>query len=193
MAPSPNLLLAAAAQRTRKIRLGPLVQVLTLNHPLRNIEEVCVLDNLTGGRLELGVGRSSSEEELATYNIRGEESRDRFRECLDILILGLTSERVSYKGRYFELDDVPVPVKPLQEPYPPLWYPTSNATSLPYVARNRFNTLLGFTPTPLETVASAIATYRAHLFESPRERHTAQRAGRDAALRRQPSRLRRGK
>src|SRR5437773_7022533 len=69
MAPSPNLFLAAAAQRTRRIRLGPLVQLLPLYNPMRSIEEICMLDHLTRGRLELGVGRGVSIGEMAMYGV----------------------------------------------------------------------------------------------------------------------------
>jgi alkanesulfonate monooxygenase SsuD/methylene tetrahydromethanopterin reductase-like flavin-dependent oxidoreductase (luciferase family) len=163
LAPSPNLFLAAAAQRTRRLRLGPLVQLLPLYNPLRNIEEVCILDNLSGGRLELGVGRGISPEELAIYSVKSDESRDRFQECLDILVMGLAKGHVSYNGRYYQIDDAPIPVRPQQRPYPPLWYPTSNIESLPWVAKHGFNTLVGFTATPLAQTAEAISRYRALL------------------------------
>lgn len=161
MAPSPNLFLAAAAQRTSRLRLGPLVQLLPLYHPLRNIEEVCILDNLTKGRLELGVGRGVSPAELAIYGVDIEESRDRFRESLAILVQGLSTGHIDYQGRYYTLRDVELPMQPFQRPYPPLWYPTSNANSLPWIAAEGFNTLLGFTMTTLEETAGAIGRLKA--------------------------------
>ncbi len=160
IAPSPNLFLAAAAQRTSRLRLGPLVQLLALYNPLRNIEEICILDNLSDGRLELGVGCGISPEELAIYDIDIAESRDRFQECFEILIQGLTTRHVTYHGRYYDIDDAPVPVEPLQLPYPPLWYPTSSPDRVEWVAKEGFNTLLGFTRTGLDVIASGIARYR---------------------------------
>jgi alkanesulfonate monooxygenase SsuD/methylene tetrahydromethanopterin reductase-like flavin-dependent oxidoreductase (luciferase family) len=160
VAPSPNLFLAAAAQRTKRLRLGPMVQLLPLYNPLRNIEEVCFLDNLSDGRLELGIGRGISAEELAVYGISAAESRDRFQECFDILMMGLSTGRVSYEGRYYSIKDAPVSVTPQQKPYPPLWYPTSNAERIPWVAEQGFNTLFGFNRTGLEQIASGIAQYR---------------------------------
>ena len=75
MAPSPALFLTAAAQRTRRIRLGPLVYLLPLYHPLRLIEEVCMLDHLSGGRLELGIGRGVSPYELGYFGVDAADSR----------------------------------------------------------------------------------------------------------------------
>ena len=67
MAPSPNVFLAAVAQRTRRLRFGPMVYVLPLYHPLRLIEEICMLDQISGGRLDIGFGRGASPIELAIY------------------------------------------------------------------------------------------------------------------------------
>lgn len=160
LAPSPNLFLAAAAQRTRRLRLGPLVQLLPLYNPLRSIEEVCILDNISNGRLELGVGRGISPSELAIYGVDIAESRDRFNECLEILLMGLVTGRVGYQGRYYSIEDAPLPLRPLQRPYPPLWYPTSSAERIPWVAQEGFNTLFGFTRTTLDQVAYEMARYR---------------------------------
>jgi alkanesulfonate monooxygenase SsuD/methylene tetrahydromethanopterin reductase-like flavin-dependent oxidoreductase (luciferase family) len=160
MAPAPNLFLAAAAQRTRTLRLGPLVQLLTLNNPLRNIEEVCVLDHLSNGRLELGVGRGISASELALYGVDIAESRQRFRECLDILLMGLATGRVDYEGQFYRFKDVKLPVRPLQQPYPPLWYPTSNPETVAWIAQEGFSSLFGFSRTTLEETAAAMARHR---------------------------------
>ena len=160
VAPSPNLFLAAAAERTSRLRFGPLVQLLPLYNPLRNIEEICFLDNLSGGRLELGVGRGVSAEELSIYGVDIAESRDRFQECFDIMLQGLRSGRVTYHGKYYDIDDAPLTIGPLQHPYPPLWYPTSSPDRVEWVAKEGFNTLFGFTRTSLDVIASGVSLYR---------------------------------
>ena len=86
MAPSPNLFLASVAQRTRTLRFGPLVYTLGLYHPLRLVEEICMLDTLSGGRLELGVGRGASPYEAAFFGVDPKTSADRFEEILEILV-----------------------------------------------------------------------------------------------------------
>ncbi len=110
VAPSPNLFLAAAAQRTKRIRLSPMVQLLPLYNPLRNIEEVCFLDNLSGGRLELGVGRGISPDELKVYGLTSEEARARYDECFDILMQGFTQPVIDYQGKYYTIEGAPVTV-----------------------------------------------------------------------------------
>src|SRR5687767_15104587 len=95
MAPSPSVFLSAAIQRTRRMRLGPLVYLLPLYNPLRLVQEICMLDNMSRGRLEVGVGRGVSPYELAFFNVTPQQARAIFREALGILISGLTSGELS--------------------------------------------------------------------------------------------------
>jgi len=139
LAPSPALFLSSAAQRTRRIRLGPLVYLLPLYEPLRLIEEVAMLDQLAGGRLELGVGRGVSPYELGYHHVDPAESRAIFRESLDVLTRGLTHERLTYHGTYLNYDDVPMVLHTQQQPYPPLWYATSTIESIPFAAEQGMN------------------------------------------------------
>jgi alkanesulfonate monooxygenase SsuD/methylene tetrahydromethanopterin reductase-like flavin-dependent oxidoreductase (luciferase family) len=120
MAPSPALFLTAAAQRTRRIRLGPLVYLLPLYTPLRLIEEVCMLDHISGGRLELGVGRGVSPYEVGYYGVDAASSRPIFNEALAVLVAGMTHERLTFEGHHYRYHDVPMELHPLQQPYPPL-------------------------------------------------------------------------
>src|SRR5947209_15049018 len=83
MAPSPSVFLAAAAQRTRRIRLGPLVYVLPLYNPMRLAQEICMLDQLSRGRLELGIGRGSAPTELRMLGIDPKQTREMYREALE--------------------------------------------------------------------------------------------------------------
>ncbi len=122
MAPSPSLFLAAVAQHTKRMRLGPLVYLLPFYHPLRLIEEVCMLDNISGGRLEMGVGRGISPFESGFFGVDTIESGFRFAEALGVLLQGLTSERLTHRGDFYQLNGVPMELQPVQKPYPPLWY-----------------------------------------------------------------------
>jgi alkanesulfonate monooxygenase SsuD/methylene tetrahydromethanopterin reductase-like flavin-dependent oxidoreductase (luciferase family) len=136
MAPSQNVFLAAAACHTRQIKLGTLVQLLPLYHPLRLIEEICMLDNLTGGRLQIGVGRGITAIEHSYWGQRPEDAQARYDETLDILISGLASQTLTHHGQFFQFDNVPLEMAPMQKPYPPLWY----ASSTPDLsAREGFN------------------------------------------------------
>ena len=101
LVPVPGVYLGAVARATRRMRLGPLVYLLPLYNPLRLAQEICMLDNMSRGRLEVGVGRGVSPYELAFYNVSPQEARVMFREALDILIAALTTGEVSYAGTYF--------------------------------------------------------------------------------------------
>ncbi len=147
-APSPGVYLSAIAQRTSTIRFGPLVYLLPLYHPLRLIEEVGMLDAMSGGRLELGYGRGISPVEMGFYGVDMGEQQDLSAESFEVLIKGLTSERLDHKGRFFTFDDVPMTVRPQQRPHPPLWYGTNSAGSVERCAKDRLNmvTLLAGEP-----------------------------------------------
>ncbi len=139
MAPSPALFLSAAAQRTKHIRLGPLGYLLPLYNPLRLIEEVCMLDQLSNGRLDLGFGRGISPYELGYFGVDPSESRAIMEETLAVVVQGLTQERLTYLGKHFQFQDVPMELQPLQQPYPPLWYPTRDVDSVRQAARQGYN------------------------------------------------------
>jgi alkanesulfonate monooxygenase SsuD/methylene tetrahydromethanopterin reductase-like flavin-dependent oxidoreductase (luciferase family) len=128
-------------------------------NPIRMIEEVCMLDHLSNGRLELGVGRGTSRDEAAVLGSNYEEARERFDESLDILLQGLETGRVDFDGKYYTLH-CKLPIRPLQQPYPPLWYPTSNPDSVARIAERGFNTLMGFTMPGLDDTALAASRYR---------------------------------
>jgi alkanesulfonate monooxygenase SsuD/methylene tetrahydromethanopterin reductase-like flavin-dependent oxidoreductase (luciferase family) len=125
--PIPGLFLAAAARLTSKIKLGPMVYLLPLYSPLRLIEEISMLDHLSHGRMEIGVGRGVSPYELNFHHIDADKSRDIFIDAYDCLIAGLTRDRLTYQGPYYEYDDVPIQLHPYQQPHPAMWYGSSNA------------------------------------------------------------------
>jgi alkanesulfonate monooxygenase SsuD/methylene tetrahydromethanopterin reductase-like flavin-dependent oxidoreductase (luciferase family) len=122
MAPSPSVFLAAVAQRTRRLRFGPLVYALPLYHPLRLIEEICMLDQMSDGRLEIGFGRGASPNELIYYGANPEQAQKIYAEALELVIKGLTQPTLTFHGEFFHLDDVPMELAPLQKPHPPIWY-----------------------------------------------------------------------
>jgi alkanesulfonate monooxygenase SsuD/methylene tetrahydromethanopterin reductase-like flavin-dependent oxidoreductase (luciferase family) len=117
---NPLALIAAAAQRTQRIRLRVALHTLPLSNPVRLAGEIAAADILTDGRLETGLGRGhawlfpASGVDLA-------ESRGRFDEAVEILLRAWTEERFSYEGQYYRLRDVSVVPRPLQKPHPPLY------------------------------------------------------------------------
>ena len=139
MAPSPSVFLAAAAQRTRRLRLGTLVYALPLHHPLRMIEEICMLDQMSGGRLDLGFGRGSSPPELEYYGQDPATAQDVYQEALDLVLCGLAARTLDHAGAYFRYRDVPMVMEPLQRPHPPVWYGVHSPESAERAARRGLN------------------------------------------------------
>ena len=123
MAPSQNVFLSAAAQRTKRLRFGPGVYVLPLHHPLRLIEEVSMLDHLSGGRLEIGVGRGGVLEAYF-WGQDGDDASNRLRydETLASLRNGLANDELNFNGQFYKFDNVPMRLRPLQRPTPSFWY-----------------------------------------------------------------------
>ena len=118
--PAPLLLAAALAQRTSRIRLGTAVLLLPLQHPVRTAEEAAVVDLLSQGRLELGVGRGMIAIHFQGFNVSREESRERFEEALTIITQAWTNDTVQFDGTYFHVPTTAVVPKPMQKPHPPL-------------------------------------------------------------------------
>jgi alkanesulfonate monooxygenase SsuD/methylene tetrahydromethanopterin reductase-like flavin-dependent oxidoreductase (luciferase family) len=139
VAPSPGVWLAAAAQRTQQIRLGALVYLLPLYHPLKLLEEICMLDHLSNGRLMLGVGRGISPIELAYYGVDPEQAPGIYAETLEVILRGMSGDVLNYEGKHFTYHDVPLEMKPFQKPRPPLWYGLGRAEQVGWAARNRIN------------------------------------------------------
>lgn len=139
MAPSPAVFLAAVAQRTTRLRFGPLAFLVPLYDPLRLAEEICMLDNLSGGRLELGLSRGVSPHELACFGVDAAGTRPIFDEALEVIRRALTEPVLNFEGKHFKYHDVPMDLKPVQKPYPPMWYPTHNPDSVEYAARHGYH------------------------------------------------------
>ncbi len=155
LAPSQNVFLGAVAQRTRRMRFGPCVYVLPLHHPLRLIEEISMLDNLSGGRLEIGVGRGGvMEAYFWGQEADPETNYARYCETLAILREGLSHDHLTYAGRFHSFDQLPMYLRPLQQPSPPLWYMRNPVTA----AMEGMHTILVGS---LESLPESVTRYRA--------------------------------
>ena len=140
VSPSPAVFLAAAAQRTSKLRLGPLVFLLPFYNPIRLYHENCMLDNLSNGRLDLGVGRGVSPREAEKFDVDLDISWEVFNEQMDMFTNGFTTGLLNYKGKHYNYEDLELWIRPYQKPYPPLWYASNNIETVPWMAQHGFNT-----------------------------------------------------
>ena len=117
----PATLAAAAASRTQRIRIGLAAAILPFHHPVRLAEQMALVDIISSGRLDVGVGRGNRPMEFRGYRVPQEESRDRFDEAVEIMRRAWTEERFSYDGRFFKVPEMSVIPKPVQRPHPPLY------------------------------------------------------------------------
>lgn len=139
VAPAPGVWLAAVAQHTRRLRFGPLVYLLPLYHPLKLLEEICMLDQMSGGRMLLGVGRGISPIELGYYGIDPATAPAMYAEALEVILRGMTSKELSFEGKHYRYDKVPMELEPYQKPHPPLWYGIGRPDGVPWAAERRVN------------------------------------------------------
>jgi alkanesulfonate monooxygenase SsuD/methylene tetrahydromethanopterin reductase-like flavin-dependent oxidoreductase (luciferase family) len=146
--PSPNLLIAALAPRTKKLRLGVMGVVLPYYHPARVVEEIGMLDHLTGGRLEIGTAVGVPQE-LARFGITMAEARERNDEIVAVIDAALANRVVSHQGKHFAFSDLRLLPRPLQQPSPPRWTTVVSADSARRAARRRIKISTGFNATPV--------------------------------------------
>jgi len=156
---APLSIASAIAARTRRMKIGIAVQVLPLCHPLRLAEEAATVDQLSHGRLIFGVGRSGVAQTYEAYGVSYAESRDRFREILDIVERAWTEESFSYEGTYHRFKDVAVVPKPCQKPTPPIRIAASTPDTFPAIGRRGFPIFASVRHTSWAALAEQIRTY----------------------------------
>jgi alkanesulfonate monooxygenase SsuD/methylene tetrahydromethanopterin reductase-like flavin-dependent oxidoreductase (luciferase family) len=172
----PLMAVPVIAQRTQRIRLGTAVTLLPLHHPLSMAEQAATADLLSGGRLEFGVGRGSIPTHFHGFGVALEENRARFDECLEIIRLAWTTERFSYTGRFYTVENVAVVPKPLQQPHPPIRVGVHTAESFAHLGDLGWPIYSGTTTTPMPQLREGMALYRTHLKDAGHTWHNDQAA-----------------
>jgi alkanesulfonate monooxygenase SsuD/methylene tetrahydromethanopterin reductase-like flavin-dependent oxidoreductase (luciferase family) len=156
--PCPTLLLAAIAERTRRLRLGTGIVQLPLNHPLRVAEELATLDVLSGGRAELGVGRGGNPAHFDGFGVPLAESRGRFEEAMQLLELAFSEQRFSFTGRHYQCNDVTLSPRPLKRP--PLRVAANSEETACWAGRAGLPILVAAHVNPFARLAPLLAGYR---------------------------------
>ena len=160
---SPLMVLAAAAQRTSRIRLGTAVTLLPMHNPVKIAEDAATADILSNGRLELGVGRGTAPLHYSGYGIPQEESRERFDEALDFIIGAWTHESFSFEGKYFHAHELNLVPRPLQSPHPPVRIAANSPDTFPFAAQRRFPIFATPLINPPDKLKEGLAVYRGTL------------------------------
>ena len=122
MAPSPTVYLSAVACCTTRLRFGPLVFALPLYHPFRLVQEICMVDQISKGRLEIGFGRGASSIEAAYFGNDHAEAEQTYRDNLERILAALSNGIFDGQDTFNKAKNVPLLVEPYQKPHPPLWY-----------------------------------------------------------------------
>ena len=139
----PLMFASHLATQTEKIRVGSAVVVLPLHHPLIVAEEIATADLLSNGRLDIGLGRGYQVYEFERLGMKLEESRERFEEAVDILLLAFKGEPFSFNGKHFKFGETSIFPTPVQKPRPPIWVVGQSEESIVATAKRGFNLVSG--------------------------------------------------
>ncbi|HEU4429163.1 MAG TPA: LLM class flavin-dependent oxidoreductase [Myxococcota bacterium] len=160
--PSVHVMATHIAARTRRLRIGTAVTLAAFYHPLRIAEEVALLDVLSGGRVNWGAGRGFDANEFASFGVAPEESAERFREAVEVVLAAWQSERLDFSGKFHRFANVEVLPKPLQQPHPPTWVAATSDSAIAWAAQRGHSILMDPHSTHAE-IARKRESYRAQL------------------------------
>jgi alkanesulfonate monooxygenase SsuD/methylene tetrahydromethanopterin reductase-like flavin-dependent oxidoreductase (luciferase family) len=157
--PSPNLMIAAAVQRTGRMRFGNYVNVLPFHHPLRLAAEAAMLDNLAQGRFDFGIGKGVRPGEFVKLGLSFDEATAMTDEAIEILLKVWTQDTAAHEGHYWRFPELSLRPRTLQRPHPPLHMVASRPASAARVGARGWPVAMHFTPTAV--VARCVEEYRA--------------------------------
>ncbi len=164
--PAPMLQLAAIAERTARLRLGVAVNLLPLHHPVRLAEEVATLDVLSGGRVDFGAGRGAFPNNYQGYGVDMAASRERFEEMLALIRGAWTEERLSFRGSFYQVDDLEIFPKPVQRPCPPFRLAANSPETFRFAGANAYPIFAGGPVNPINVLPERLAIYQRALSEA---------------------------
>ena len=171
---NPAVLLAAAAARTSRIRLGPCIAILPLRHPLHSAVDYAMVDAISGGRLEFGVGSGNTEMDYRVFGVTRENDRQILDEAMEIILKAWSNERVSHQGTFWHFGDLTLYPRPVQQPHPPIWVAGTSEQTLGWAGRHGYHIMTVGHPHPPEKVRPGVEAWRRMLIEigiDPTERH----------------------
>jgi alkanesulfonate monooxygenase SsuD/methylene tetrahydromethanopterin reductase-like flavin-dependent oxidoreductase (luciferase family) len=164
--PSPQIFLTALARETTRLRLGTAISLLPFENPLRKAEDFAMLDILSGGRLNFGVGRGIIPKHFEGFRVPPQESLARYEEALEIIRRAWTHERFSYEGRFWQIPELSLSPKPLQKPHPPIYRGTLSLEAFEVAGIKGDNAfVVPWLTAPHPEVKSRVERYRALLRE----------------------------
>ena len=166
---NPAVMLAAAAARTSRIRLGPCIAILSVRHPLQVAEDYAMVDAISGGRLEFGIGLGNTDLDYRVHEIPQAEGRARYQEAHDIIVKAWTEERFSHAGEFWRFEEITLYPRPVQQPLPPIWVAGTSPEGLGWAGRNGYHIMTVGHPHPPDKVGAGVEAWREGLVASGRD------------------------
>ena len=160
---NPAVMLAAAAARTSRIRLGTCIAITPLRHPLQSAEDYAMVDTISGGRLEFGIGSGNTELDYRVFAIPREESRRRMEEADEVIVKAWTKDRISHEGKFWKFEEITLYPRPSQQPHPPMWVAGTSAQTLGWAGRRGYDIMTVGHPHPPDKVRLGVEAWRAGL------------------------------
>jgi natural product biosynthesis luciferase-like monooxygenase protein len=164
--PDVAVLAGALAQRVRRMRIGTAVSILPFTHPIRAAESFAMVDVLSDGRLDFGVGRGYQPVEFSGFGLSMDEARERFDESLEMIRRAWTEEELTFEGKFYHARQVRVVPKPVQSPHPPIWMAAVSPESFELAARRGYRLLSAPSITPPALMSQSYERYRRVWIES---------------------------
>ncbi|MGH7887366.1 MAG: LLM class flavin-dependent oxidoreductase [Candidatus Binatia bacterium] len=171
---NPAVLLATAAARTTKIRLGPCIAILPLRHPLHTAEDYAMVDAISGGRLEFGIGSGNTEMDYRVFGVSRDNDRQRAAEALEVILKVWANQRASHHGQFWQFEELTLYPRPVQQPHPPIWVAGTSAQGLGWAGRQGYDIMTVGHPHAPEKVRAGVEGWKQGLSEAgidPKERH----------------------
>jgi len=159
--PAVTTMLAALAQRTSHVRLGTSVVGVPLHHPLEIAEQLAMVDLMSNGRVDLGVGRGFVSHDYEVMGVTYPDAQDHLIESLEVVLKAWSGQPIFHQGKYYQINDVDLWPQPEQRPHPPIWFACSNSPqSFEWVGHHGYNLLtIGYLH-PIEDLAKLTRIYR---------------------------------
>lgn len=164
--PNPAMMMCAAAARTSKIHLGSAVSVLPLHHPIQVAEDYAMVDVMSNGRLEFGIGLGNTPGDARIYGTPWEDRRARYEEAAEVIVNAWSNQRFSHRGELWHFENVALYPRPVQVPHPPVWVAGASAEGLGWAGRRGFNIMTVAHPFPPERVRPGVEAWRKALLEA---------------------------
>jgi len=168
---NPAVMLAAAAARTSRIRLGTCIAIIPLRHPLQSAEEYAMVDVISGGRLEFGIGAGNTALDYRVFGIPREQSRPRMEEAHEVILNAWSKERFSHEGKFWQFEEIALYPRPAQQPHPPIWVAGTSAETLGWAGKHGYDIMTVGHPHPPDKVGLGVKAWREGLKASGFDPH----------------------